>query len=55
MTEASDLTAEVEQRQRIELERVRAERDHAILQLLQLEQEVAAHVCAADSPSIPAG
>lgn len=43
--EMTDTAAQAEESPMLELDRVRAERDEAILKLLGAEQEIAAHVC----------
>lgn len=50
-----DALAAVEQDYHTELRRVRAERDEALLRLLELEQEIAKHVCGADSSQTQTG
>jgi hypothetical protein len=44
---APEVPTGVEEPHAAELRRVRAERDEALLKLLELEQEIARHVCGA--------
>lgn len=43
----------LKERHTAELQRARMERDEALLRLLELEQEIAAHVCESESPREP--